>query len=152
MNVFIRQFHRWVSAAFVVAVIATTIALAQKEPVMWMSYVPLIPLALLAITGIYMFFLPTPPGGVAVGQDRRAVMAMRPGKAMKKAGPARKAMARPKPSGAGKPKLLSGGNPQIAQGPWRGAHQSLYRRDARLEKAKPVAGSIRSSRAPSRAC
>lgn len=58
MNTFIRQFHRWVSAAFVVAVIATTIALAQKEPIMWMSYVPLLPLALLAITGIYMFFLP----------------------------------------------------------------------------------------------
>ena len=55
---FIRQFHRWVSAAFVLSVIATTIALAQKEPVMWMSYVPLFPLALLALTGIYMFFLP----------------------------------------------------------------------------------------------
>jgi heme/copper-type cytochrome/quinol oxidase subunit 1 len=55
---FIRQFHRWVSAAFVVCVIATTIALAQPEPVMWMSYVPLAPLALLALTGIYMFFLP----------------------------------------------------------------------------------------------
>jgi hypothetical protein len=58
MSKWIRQFHRWVSAAFVLSVIATTIALAQKEPVMWMSYVPLIPLALLAITGIYMFFLP----------------------------------------------------------------------------------------------
>jgi hypothetical protein len=58
MSTFIRQFHRWTSAAFVLSVIATTIALAQKEPVMWMSYVPLAPLALLALTGIYMFFLP----------------------------------------------------------------------------------------------
>jgi hypothetical protein len=58
MNSWIRKFHRWVSAAFVLAVIATTVALAQKEPVMWMSYVPLAPLALLAISGIYMFFLP----------------------------------------------------------------------------------------------
>lgn len=58
MNSWIRQFHRWASAAFVLAVIATTVALAQKEPVMWMSYVPLLPLASLAITGIYMFFLP----------------------------------------------------------------------------------------------
>lgn len=56
-NTLIRQFHRWVSAAFVAAVIFTTIALAQKGP-MWVSYVPLAPLALLAITGIYMFFLP----------------------------------------------------------------------------------------------
>jgi hypothetical protein len=54
----IRQFHRWVSAAFVLAVIATTIALMQKQPIVWMSYVPLLPLALLAITGIYLFILP----------------------------------------------------------------------------------------------
>lgn len=55
---FIRQFHRWTSAAFVLSVIATTIALSQARPIMWMSYVPLAPLALLALTGIYMFFLP----------------------------------------------------------------------------------------------
>jgi hypothetical protein len=47
-----------VSVAFVLAVVATTVALAQKEPVMWMSYAPLPPLGLLAITGIYMFFAP----------------------------------------------------------------------------------------------
>ena len=58
MNNWIRQFHRWVSAVFVLAVIATTIALAQKEPVMWMSYAPLLPLALLVISGSYMFVLP----------------------------------------------------------------------------------------------
>ncbi|MBL8546199.1 MAG: hypothetical protein JNL81_07025 [Hyphomonadaceae bacterium] len=58
MSRFIRQFHRWVSALFVVSVIATAIALAQPEPIMWMSYAPLLPLALLALTGIYMFFQP----------------------------------------------------------------------------------------------
>lgn len=47
----IRQFHRWVSVAFVGSAIATTVALAQKEPVVWMSYVPLLPPALLALTG-----------------------------------------------------------------------------------------------------
>lgn len=57
MSKFIRQFHRWVSALFVLSVIATTIALA-RPPIMWMSYVPLAPLALLTLTGIYMFFLP----------------------------------------------------------------------------------------------
>lgn len=55
---FIRQFHRWTSAVFVLTVVATTIALAQPEPVVWMSYTPLAPLALLALTGIYMFMLP----------------------------------------------------------------------------------------------
>ena len=58
MSKFIRQFHRWTSALFVVSVIATTIALTRPAPIMWMSYVPLLPLALLSLTGIYMFFLP----------------------------------------------------------------------------------------------
>lgn len=61
-NKWIRQFHRWTSLAFVLTVIATTIALAQKEPVMWMSYLPLAPLALLSLTGVYMFILPYLPG------------------------------------------------------------------------------------------
>lgn len=62
----IRQFHRWVSAFFVLSMIATTIALAQAEPIMWMSYVPLLPLALLALSGIYLFvqpYLPKRPTG-----------------------------------------------------------------------------------------
>jgi uncharacterized membrane protein len=54
----IRLFHRWISAAFVMSFIATSIALAQKQPVMWMSYLPLAPLALLAVTGIYLFVRP----------------------------------------------------------------------------------------------
>jgi heme A synthase len=54
----IRQFHRWMSIAFTVAVIATFIALAQKDPVVWVSYAPLLPLALLLLTGLYMFVLP----------------------------------------------------------------------------------------------
>ena len=58
---FIRSFHRWVSALFVLCVSATAIALAQPEPAMWMSYVPLFPLALLALSGIYLFVLPYLP-------------------------------------------------------------------------------------------
>ena len=58
---FIRQFHRWVSALFVLSVMATTIALAQPQPIVWMSYVPLLPLALLALSGIYLFVLPYLP-------------------------------------------------------------------------------------------
>jgi hypothetical protein len=57
-NNLLRQTHRWLSIAFTLAVIATTVALAQKEPIVWMSYVPLAPLALLAISGLYLFFLP----------------------------------------------------------------------------------------------
>jgi hypothetical protein len=57
-NHWVRQTHRWLSIAFTVAVIATFIALGQKEPVVWVSYVPLFPLALLWFTGMYLFVLP----------------------------------------------------------------------------------------------
>ena len=57
-NTWIRQTHRWVSIAFTVSVIVTFIALAQKEPIVWVSYVPLLPLALLLLTGLYLFVLP----------------------------------------------------------------------------------------------
>jgi len=57
-NHWIRQIHRWVAIAFTVAVIATFIALAQEKPVVWVSYLPLLPLALLELTGLYLFVLP----------------------------------------------------------------------------------------------
>ncbi|MEI2432956.1 hypothetical protein RDV84_03850 [Lysobacter yananisis] len=57
----IRQFHRWTSVVFFLCVIATTIALAQERPLLWMSYLPLAPLALLALTGLYLFALPYLP-------------------------------------------------------------------------------------------
>lgn len=57
-NKWIRQFHRWVAMVFTLTVIITFIALAQKNPVVWVSYVPLFPLALLLLTGLYLFALP----------------------------------------------------------------------------------------------
>jgi heme A synthase len=57
-NHWIRQFHRWVSIAFTLSVIVTFIALAQAKPIVWVSYVPLFPLALLVLTGLYLFALP----------------------------------------------------------------------------------------------
>jgi ABC-type polysaccharide/polyol phosphate export permease len=47
-----------VAIVFTVTVIATFIALAQENPVVWVSYVPLLPLALLLLTGLYLFVLP----------------------------------------------------------------------------------------------
>lgn len=58
MNNFIRQTHRWVSIAFTLSVIITSVALAQENPVIWISYVPLFPLAILFLSGLYLFFLP----------------------------------------------------------------------------------------------
>jgi predicted Na+-dependent transporter len=58
MSKWIRQFHRWTSIVFVATIIITSIALAQAEPVVWVSYIPLLPLFLLLASGLYMFVLP----------------------------------------------------------------------------------------------
>lgn len=54
----LRQIHRWLSIVFTASVIFTTIALAQERPAVWASYAPLFPLALLALTGLYLFVQP----------------------------------------------------------------------------------------------
>jgi len=60
VNSGIRQFHRWVSIAFTITVIANFIALARRTgvPPPWVTYSPLLPLALLLFTGLYLFALP----------------------------------------------------------------------------------------------
>jgi hypothetical protein len=57
-NKWLRQVHRWLAVAFTVTVVATVVALAREEPVAWVSYVPLLPLALLFFTGLYLFAQP----------------------------------------------------------------------------------------------
>jgi hypothetical protein len=58
-NAWIRQIHRWVSIIFVVLVIGIFIALGVgQKPANWVYLAPLLPLALLALTGLYMFVLP----------------------------------------------------------------------------------------------
>ena len=54
----IRQFHRWMSIAFTLTVIANFVAMAKGTPPAWITYSPLLPLALLLITGLYLFLLP----------------------------------------------------------------------------------------------
>jgi hypothetical protein len=54
----IRQFHRWVSIVFTLAVIANFVAMSQGEPPAWVTYSPLLPLFLLLFTGLYLFVLP----------------------------------------------------------------------------------------------
>ena len=61
MSKWIRQVHRWLSIAFTVTVIANFIALAQtggQLPSPWVTYSPLLPLALLMLSGLYLFALP----------------------------------------------------------------------------------------------
>ena len=58
---FIRQTHRWLSIAFTLTVIANFVALGVgqgKQPPAWITYSPLLPLALLLFSGLYLFVLP----------------------------------------------------------------------------------------------
>jgi ABC-type polysaccharide/polyol phosphate export permease len=58
-NMWMRQLHRWISILFVaiVAGIFTMLGMG-KQPAQWIYYLPLLPLALLALTGLYLFALP----------------------------------------------------------------------------------------------
>ena len=60
-NHWIRQGHRWVAIAFTVTVIANFVVMAKRGggmPPPWVTYSPLLPLALLLISGLYLFVLP----------------------------------------------------------------------------------------------
>jgi len=59
-NKWIRQFHRGVSIAFTLTVLANVVALSlgKGQPPAWVTYSPLLPLFLLLFTGLYLFVLP----------------------------------------------------------------------------------------------
>jgi hypothetical protein len=57
-NKWIRQIHRWLSIAFTVTVIVNVIALIQEKSAVWIGLLALFPLALLLLTGLYLFVLP----------------------------------------------------------------------------------------------
>ena len=60
-NKWVRQTHRWVSIVFTLTVIANFVALARSGGAMpppWVTYSPLLPLALLLFSGLYLFALP----------------------------------------------------------------------------------------------
>ena len=57
-NKWIRQIHRWLSIAFTITVIANFAVMARGTPPAWVTYSPLLPLALLLFTGLYLFVLP----------------------------------------------------------------------------------------------
>ena len=56
----LRQIHRWLSIAFTTGVIVNVVVLGGggKEPAFWVYLLALIPLALLLLTGLYLFVLP----------------------------------------------------------------------------------------------
>ncbi|HTH75644.1 MAG TPA: hypothetical protein VL635_14685 [Trinickia sp.] len=56
----IRRCHRWIGIVFTLTVVANFVAMAQGKgaPPPWITYSPLAPLALLAVSGLYLFALP----------------------------------------------------------------------------------------------
>ena len=58
MNLWVRQFHRWLSIIFTVTVIANFVAMGLGQPPLWVVYAPLFPLFLLLFSGLYLFVLP----------------------------------------------------------------------------------------------
>ena len=54
----IRVTHRWLSIAFTLTVVANFVAMTQGPPPAWVTYSPLLPLALLLFSGLYLFALP----------------------------------------------------------------------------------------------
>jgi hypothetical protein len=60
MSQWIRQAHRWVSIAFTLTVIANFADMAVRpgHPPSAVTYSPLLPLALLLFSGLYLFVLP----------------------------------------------------------------------------------------------
>src|SRR6266498_5133607 len=60
-NKWVRQIHRWAGAlviAFTTTVAVSFVALGQEDPALWVLYLPLPPLALQLLTGLYLFVLP----------------------------------------------------------------------------------------------
>lgn len=57
-NNLIRQTHRWLSIIFTLTVLANFAAMTKGAPPDWITYSPLLPLALLLFSGLYLFVLP----------------------------------------------------------------------------------------------
>ncbi|WP_421917133.1 hypothetical protein [Mesorhizobium sp.] len=58
-NKWFRQVHRWLSIIFTLVVAAIWIALGLgRQPAQWVYFLPLLPLAFLLLTGLYLFALP----------------------------------------------------------------------------------------------
>ena len=58
VQVWIRQSHRWVSLVFTLSVVLNFVVMAFAPPPAWITYAPLLPLALLFLSGSWLFVQP----------------------------------------------------------------------------------------------
>jgi hypothetical protein len=68
-NKWVRQIHRWLSMAFTVCVIANFVVMGRGKIALWVGLFTLLPLALLMITGLYLFVLPYATKWSGSGRD-----------------------------------------------------------------------------------
>ncbi|MGA7409435.1 MAG: hypothetical protein WBW33_03055 [Bryobacteraceae bacterium] len=82
-NKWVRQTHRWLSIAFTVAIIVNIIAVLQGKYSSKLGLLAVFPLALLIVTGLYLFVLPYAakwprgrrwPGDVESGRGRESAL------------------------------------------------------------------------------
>ena len=57
-NGWIRQGHRWLSMLFTATVVANFVAIGLGRTADWLYMLPLPPLLLLLVSGLYLFVLP----------------------------------------------------------------------------------------------
>ena len=57
-NKWVRQTHRWLSMAFTMAVIMNIVAVVRGRYANWVGLLAVAPLALLFLSGLYLFVLP----------------------------------------------------------------------------------------------
>ena len=57
-NKWVRQTHRWLSIVFTVGVIVNGVAVTLGKYAGWVGLLALLPMALLLLTGLYLFVLP----------------------------------------------------------------------------------------------
>jgi hypothetical protein len=69
----VRQVHRWLCVAFTAGFVGNSVIIFGLnhggQPPFWVYLFALIPLALLLLTGLYLFILPHATGGRRAGQQ-----------------------------------------------------------------------------------
>jgi hypothetical protein len=58
MSGLIRQIHRWLGISLIALTIINAIAFGMGYAIPWLYYLPLLPLVLLMLSGLYLFVLP----------------------------------------------------------------------------------------------
>jgi len=80
-NTWVRQIHHWLSIGFTVAVLVNIVALGQEQqPAVWVGLLALLPVALLLLTGLYLFAIPYATQWRSATRQRVGVNAMAKGR------------------------------------------------------------------------